>query len=50
MKFITDNKCANKNITMRNYELFHSTDLREWYELRIVEPILTLLEACIPGT
>jgi len=28
-EFVTDNKRANKNITPKNYELFHSTDLRE---------------------
>jgi len=43
-EFITSNKRANKIIITRNYELFHSTDLREWYELCIIEPILASLE------
>jgi len=43
-KFVTGDKSANKSIATRNYELFHSTDLREWYELRVVEPTLASLE------
>jgi len=36
-EFVAGNKSANKNIATRNYELFRSTDLQEWYELRVVE-------------
>jgi len=43
-EFVVGDKSANKNIATRNYEHFHSTDLREWYELRVVEPILASLE------
>jgi len=43
-EFVTGDKSVNKSIATRNYELFHSTDLREWYELRVVEPILSSLE------
>jgi len=35
---VRGNKRANKSIVTRNYELFYSTDLREWYELRVMEP------------
>ena len=34
----------NKNITTRDYELFNTSDLQEWYALRVIEPILTSLE------
>jgi len=43
-EFVTGDKHANKSIATRNYELFQTSNLREWYELRIVEPILTSLE------
>jgi len=43
-EFVTGDKSANKSIATRNYEFFHSTDLREWYELRVIEPILASLE------
>jgi len=42
-EFVAGDKHANKSIT-RNYELFRSSDLQEWYESRVVEPTLTLLE------
>jgi len=29
VEFVTGDKSANKSIATRNYELFHSTDLRE---------------------
>jgi len=41
---VTGEKSANKSIATRNYEFFHSIDLREWYELRVIEPILASLE------
>jgi len=44
-KFVTaSDKRANKSITTRNYELFCSSDLQEWYQLRVVAPTLTSLE------
>jgi len=43
-EFVTGDKRANKSITTRNYELFRSSDLQEWYELRVVEPTLASLE------
>jgi len=42
-KFVAGDKCANKSIT-KNYELFRSSDLQEWYQSRVVEPTLTSLE------
>ena len=43
-EFISGNKRLNKSVSMKNYELFNSFDLQEWYALRIVEPILASLE------
>jgi len=43
-EFVAGEKSANKSIATRNYELFRSTDLQEWYELRVVEPILASLK------
>jgi len=43
-EFVASDKSANKNIATRNYELFQTSNLREWYELRFVEPILASLE------
>jgi len=43
-EFVADDKRANKSITTRNYELFRSSDLQEWYQSRIIEPTLTSLE------
>ncbi|XP_070169738.1 uncharacterized protein, partial [Polyergus mexicanus] len=43
-EFVTGDKRANKSINTRNYELFRTSDLREWYERRIVEPTLASLE------
>jgi len=43
-EFVAGNKSANKSIVTRNYELFHSTDLLEWYKLRVAEPTLASLE------
>jgi len=42
-------KRANKSIATRNYELFHMSDLWEWYQLYVVEPILTSRAGRIPG-
>ncbi|XP_070155793.1 uncharacterized protein, partial [Polyergus mexicanus] len=43
-EFVTGDKRANKSINTRNYELFRTSDLREWYERRVVEPTLASLE------
>jgi len=43
-EFVASDKSANKNIATRNYELFQTSNLRVWYELRFVEPILASLE------
>jgi len=43
-KFMASDKRANKSIATRNYEFFRTPDLQEWYESRVDEPILTLLE------
>ena len=43
-EFISGDKRANKSVSTKNYELFNSSDLQEWYASRIVEPILTSLE------
>jgi len=42
-EFVANDKLANKSVSTRNYELFRTSDLREWYELRDVEPTLTSL-------
>ncbi|XP_071574664.1 uncharacterized protein [Temnothorax nylanderi] len=43
-EFVAGDKRANKNIATRNCELFRTSDLQEWYVLRVIEPILTSLE------
>jgi len=43
-EFVVGDKRANKSIATRNYELFRTSDLQEWYESRVVEPTLTSLE------
>jgi len=43
-EFVADDKRANKSIATRNYELFRSSDLQEWYKSRVVEPTSTSLE------
>ncbi|XP_072761307.1 uncharacterized protein [Anoplolepis gracilipes] len=43
-EFVADDKHANKSINTRNCELFHTSDLREWYERQVVEPTLASLE------
>jgi len=41
---VAGDKHANKSIVTRDYELFQISNLREWYELRVVESTLTSLE------
>jgi len=37
-EFVAGDKHANKSIATRNYELFQTSNLLEWYELCVVEP------------
>ena len=43
-EFVSGDKRANKSIGTKNYELFRTSDLREWYEHRVIEPTLASLE------
>jgi len=43
-EFEAGDKRANKSIATRNYELFQTSHLQEWYESRVVESTLTSLE------
>jgi len=43
-EFVTGDKRANKSINTRNYELFRTSNLREWYERHVIEPTLAALE------
>ncbi|XP_076638287.1 uncharacterized protein LOC143350221 [Colletes latitarsis] len=43
-EFVVGNKCANKSVNTKNCELFRLSDLREWYDLRVIEPILASLD------
>ncbi|XP_077272151.1 uncharacterized protein LOC143902842 [Temnothorax americanus] len=43
-EFVTGDKRANKSVSMGNRELFHASDLREWYERHVIEPTLSRLE------
>ena len=43
-EFVAGDKRANKSIATRNYEIFRTSDLEEWYKLRVIEPTLALLE------
>jgi len=43
-EFVTGDKRANKSVSTRNYKLFRTSDLREWYERRVIEPTLSSLE------
>jgi len=44
-EFVTKrDKRAYKSVSTKNYELFRTSDLREWYELPVVELMLTSLE------
>jgi len=43
-EFVTGDKRANKSINTKNYELFPTSDLDEWYERYIIEPTLALLD------
>jgi len=43
-EFLTGDKRANKSINTRNYELFRTSDLREWYKRCVIESTLASLE------
>ncbi|EFN64222.1 hypothetical protein EAG_04529, partial [Camponotus floridanus] len=43
-EFVAGDKRANKSVNTRNYELFRTYDLREWYERRVIESTLAYLE------
>ncbi|XP_077260494.1 uncharacterized protein LOC143896465 [Temnothorax americanus] len=43
-EFVTGDKRANKSVSTGNRELFRASDLREWYELHVIEPTLSRLE------
>ncbi|KYN26714.1 hypothetical protein ALC57_03911 [Trachymyrmex cornetzi] len=43
-EFATKDKRANKSIITKNSEICRCTDIREWYERHVVEPILTSLK------
>ncbi|XP_025265533.1 uncharacterized protein LOC105250885 [Camponotus floridanus] len=43
-EFVTGDKRANESVDTRNYELFRTSDLREWYERRVIETTLASLE------
>jgi len=43
-EFVADDKRANKNISTRNCEFFRLFNLREWYELHVIELTLASLE------
>ncbi|XP_070161381.1 LOW QUALITY PROTEIN: uncharacterized protein [Polyergus mexicanus] len=43
-EFVSGDKSANKSVNTKNYELFRTSDLHEWYERRVVEPTLASLE------
>ena len=43
-EFVAGDKRANKSINTRNFELFHSSNLQEWYDLRVIESILASLD------
>jgi len=43
-EFVTDDKRANESINTKNYELFRTSNLLEWYERHVIEPTLVALE------
>ncbi|XP_070155838.1 uncharacterized protein [Polyergus mexicanus] len=43
-EFVSGDKSANKSVNTKNYELFRTSDLHEWYERCVVEPTLASLE------
>ncbi|KYN22020.1 hypothetical protein ALC57_05591 [Trachymyrmex cornetzi] len=43
-EFVADAKRSAKSITTKNYELFDTFDLREWYDEHVTDDILAALE------
>ncbi|XP_036146615.1 uncharacterized protein LOC118646876 [Monomorium pharaonis] len=43
-EFVTGDKRANKSINTKNYELFQTSNLYEWYKQHVIEFILASLE------
>ncbi|KYN09355.1 hypothetical protein ALC57_18531 [Trachymyrmex cornetzi] len=43
-EFVADVKRSAKSITTKNYELFNTSDLREWYDEHVTDDILAALE------
>ncbi|KYN27681.1 hypothetical protein ALC57_02922, partial [Trachymyrmex cornetzi] len=43
-EFVADAKRSVKSITTKNYELFNTSDLREWYDEHVTDDILAALE------
>ena len=43
-EFIIDAKRSAKSIIMKNYELFDTSDLQEWYDKHVTDDILIALE------
>jgi len=43
-EFVAGAKTANKCVCTRNCELFQSSDLQEWYDIHVIEPILASLD------
>ena len=43
-EFVADAKRSAKSITTKNYELFDTSDLREWYDKHVTDDILAALE------
>lgn len=42
--FVTGDKRINKSINTRNFEVFRTSDLREWYERHVIESTLASLK------
>ncbi|KYN38931.1 hypothetical protein ALC56_06691 [Trachymyrmex septentrionalis] len=43
-EFVADAKRSAKSITTKNYKLFDTSDLREWYDKHVTDDILAALE------
>ncbi|XP_071581647.1 uncharacterized protein [Temnothorax nylanderi] len=43
-EFVAGDKHANKSIATRNREFLRESNLREWYELHVIEPTLATLD------
>jgi len=42
--FVASDKRAKKSINIRNYQLFQTSNLHEWYECHVIEPTLAILK------